>query len=106
MEWIGRTLEIRTRYAGLIADPDPTTFILLESTDPMVWAVVRRRGDEGLALVVNLDVHRARGFSLHLPTGRSAATDLLSGTRWALEGGRLEAEWPPAGCALLEIEGI
>lgn len=106
VEWIGRTLEIRTRYAGLIADPDPTTFILLESTDPMVWAVVRRRGDEGLALVVNLDVHRARGFSLHLPTGRSAATDLLSGTRWALEGGRLEAEWPPAGCALLEIEGI
>jgi hypothetical protein len=54
-------------------------------------------------LVVNLDVHAARRFSLHLPTARPAVTDLLSGASWPLEGGRLEAEWPPAGCAMVEL---
>lgn len=106
VEWIACTLELRACYADLIVDPDPATFRLVESTDPLVWAVIRQGGDKGLALVVNLDVHRARSFSLCLPTTRSAVTDLLSGTGWVLEEGRLEAEWPPAGCALLEIGGV
>lgn len=103
VDWIARTLDARARYADLIADPDPATFILLESTDPLVWAIVRRRGDEGLVLVVNLDIGAARRFSLPLPTARPAVTDLLSGTSWPLEEGRLEAEWPPAGCAMVEL---
>ncbi|MCS7179388.1 MAG: alpha-amylase [Anaerolineae bacterium] len=103
VEWIARTLELRARYADLIADPDPATFALLESTDPMVWAVIRRRGDKGLAMVVNLDFQRARRFSLHLPTNLPAVPDLLSGKTWTLERGRMEAEWPPAGCALLRF---
>jgi len=103
VDWIARTLDARACYADLIADPDPATFILLESTDPLVWAIVRRRGGEGVALVVNLDVHAARRFSLRLPTDRPAVTDLLSGASWALEEGRLEAEWPPAGCAMVAL---
>lgn len=103
VDWMARTLEVRARYADLIADPDPDTFTLLESTDPSVWAIVRRRGDKALALVVNLDAHVGRRFSLRLPTVRPAVTDRLSGASWPLEGGRLEGDWPPAGCAMMEL---
>lgn len=103
LAWIARTLEVRSPYADLIADPDPATLDLVETSDPMVWAIVRRRGGQWLAAVVNLDVEGPRRFALHLPGAEEwpALTDLLSGQTWTLEGGKLEAEWPPAGCAWL-----
>ncbi len=103
MDWIARTLEVRARYADLITDPDPSTFQLVESDDPMVWAVVRRRGDRGIAAVVNLDPERARRFSLSLPTSRPIVYDLLTGDSWPLREGRLEAEWPACGCGVLGL---
>lgn len=103
VEWIARTLQVRARYADLIADPDPSTLDLLPSNDPYVWAVVRRWGDEGIAAVVNLDVAQPRRFSLRLPATTSMVRDLIGGASWVLRDGLLVAEWPPAGCALLEI---
>lgn len=103
VEWIARTLELRARYADLIADPDPSTFLLLESDDPLVWAVVRQRGDTGIAVVVNLDPKKARRFSLSLPTSRPTVRDPLSGEEWPLRAGHLEAELPPCGYGFLEI---
>lgn len=105
VEWIARTLEVRARHADLITDPDPATFVLVESDDPMGWAVVRQRDGRGVALVVNLDVHRARRFSLRLPTARPAFAGGVSDAAWRWTGDRLEAECPPAGCVLLEIGG-
>jgi hypothetical protein len=103
VEWIARTLELRARYTDLIADPEPSTFRLLESDDPMVWAVVRQRGDVGIAVVVNLDPEKARRFSLSLPTSRPAVQDLLTGESLPLREGCLEAEWPPCGCRFLGV---
>ncbi|MCS7283299.1 MAG: alpha-amylase [Anaerolineae bacterium] len=103
LSWIVRTLEARAPYADLIADPDPATLALVGSDDPMVWAVVRRRGDQWLAAVVNLDVETPRRSVLRLPGAerRTSVVDLLSGQTWHLANGKLEAEWPPAGCLWL-----
>lgn len=103
VDWIRRTLTARARHADLIADPDPATFDLLEGSAPHVWAVVRRRGGEVLALLFNLDVSHPHPFSVRLPTDRPVLTDLLSNALWALDGGLLAGEIPPGGCALFTL---
>jgi len=109
VDWVRRTLAVRAHYASLITDPDPATFDLLETDNPWVWGVVRRPRDSaqgeragvGVAAVVNLDVERFQSFSLRLSAAQSTLPDLLTSASYPLTDGRLEGEWPPAGCVLL-----
>jgi len=101
--WIRRTLAIRARYADLIADPDPATFELLWPENPHVRAVVRRRGEQAIGIIINLDWRAAQPFHVRLPTARSRLADLLSGDEFLLEDGWLHAEFGPARCVILEM---
>jgi len=108
IDWVQRTLAVRARYAaphhaGLVTDPDPTAFDLLETDNPQVWVVVRRRGERAIGIVFNLDWEAAQGFGVQLPTAHSYLTDLLSGEEFALEDGWLRAEFPPSHCAIVEL---
>jgi hypothetical protein len=103
VDWIQRTLAIRARRAGLITDPDPATFDLLETDNPQVWAIVRRRGEQAVGIVFNLDWQAAQALAVQLPTAGSQVTDVLSGDAFTLDEGRLQAEFPPSHCAIVEL---
>jgi len=103
VDWIRRTLTLRARFADLVTNPDPATFRLLETDNPNVWTVIRQEQGPGLALVFNLDPERSHHFTLRLPTVGPVLTDLLTGMTWRLDHGHLRATWPPAGCALFEL---
>jgi glycosidase len=103
IDWIRRTLAVRADYADVITDPDPTTFDLLGTDNPKVWAVVRRRGERAIGIIFNLDWEAAQDFGVQLPTARSHVTDLLSGEELALEEGWLRAEFSPSHCAIVEL---
>ncbi len=103
VEWVRRTLAVRACYADLIADPDPVTFDLLETDNPQVWAVVRRRGERAIGAVVNFDWEATQTFRVWLPTARSRLSDLLSGDEFSLEESHLRAEFGPAHCAIVEL---
>ncbi|HHS97793.1 MAG TPA: alpha-amylase [Chloroflexi bacterium] len=93
IDWIRRTLAIRRRFADLVTNPDPATFDLVPSDNPHVWAVVRRSGEKGIAIVINTDPSHPQSFTLHLPPAR-----FLLGDSSASEG-----HLPPAGCALFDL---
>jgi hypothetical protein len=103
VDWIRRTLAIRARYADLIIDSDPATFDLLGTDNPQVWAIVRRRGEQAIGIVFNLDWENAQIFSAQLPTARSSIPDLLSDEEYALEEDRLQTEFPPSHCAIVKL---
>jgi starch synthase (maltosyl-transferring) len=103
VDWIRRTLAIRARYADLVSNPDQATFGLLETGNAHVWAVVRRRGERAICMVFNLDWAKEQAFSVELPTTRSQVPDLLSDEAFVLEEGRLQTEFPPSGCAIVEL---
>ncbi len=103
IDWIRRTLAVRARYADLIIDPDPATFDLVETDNPCVWAVVRRREERAIGILFNLDWEDAQSFGVQLPTTRSSIVDLLNGTEFALDEGQLRAEFRPAQCAMVEL---
>jgi hypothetical protein len=103
VDWIRRTLAIRARYADLITDSDPATFDLLETDNPHVWAVIRRRDERAIGIVFNLDWENAHTVSVHLPTARSQVSDLLSDKAYELKEGRLQTEFPPSHCAVVEL---
>jgi starch synthase (maltosyl-transferring) len=103
IDWIRRTLAIRARYADLIIDPDPGTFNLLEADNPRVWVVVRRREEQAIGILFNLDWENAQSFSVQLPTARSQLTDLLSDDEFSLDKGWLQAEFSPSHCAIVEL---
>jgi hypothetical protein len=101
--WIRQTLAIRARYADLIADPNPATLELLWPENPHVRAVVRRRGEQAIGIILNLDWRAAQFFHVRLPTGRSHLSDLLSDDEFSLEDGWLHAEFGPARCAAVAL---
>jgi starch synthase (maltosyl-transferring) len=103
VDWVRRTLAVRARYAGLITDPNPVAFDLLETDSPHVWAVVRHRDERAIGAIFNHDWHAAHAFRVHLATARSSLSDLLSGDELPLEDGWLQATLAPAGCALVEL---
>lgn len=103
IDWIRHTLTIRARYTDLIIDPDPDTFDLLETDNAHVWAVVRRREEQAIGILFNLDWENVQSFGVRLPTGRSSIVNLLNGTEFALDEGQLRAEFGPAQCAMVEL---
>jgi hypothetical protein len=103
VDWIRRTLVIRARYADLTIDPDPTTFDLLETDNPQVWAVIRQRDEQAIGIIFNLDWENAQSFNVQLPTARPLVSDLLSDEEFTLEEGRLRTEFPPSHCAIVEL---
>ena len=98
-----RTLAIRARHADLITDPDPTTFDLLETDNPQVRAVIRRRDELAISIIFNLDWETTQPFSVHLPTARSHISDLLSDEEFALEEGWLRTQLSPSHCAVVKL---
>ncbi len=98
VEWIRHTLDIRERYSQLISDPDPGTFELVASTNPNVWAVVRRRNARAICIVFNLNWEGTEAFEIKLPTEHAQITDLLNDEVLPLANGWLEATLKPAGC--------
>jgi hypothetical protein len=96
--WIERTLGIRERYADLVKDANPVTFELVASSNPSVWAVIRRRNAQVLYIVFNLNWEGEEAFAIELPTERAQLTDLLGDETLPLAGGRLEATLDPAAC--------
>jgi len=103
VEWVRRALAIRARYADLITDRDPATFDLLETDNPLVWVVVRRRGEQAIGVVFNLDWESAQAFRVQLPTAASRLSDLLSGDTFSLEESGLQAEFEPARCVVVAL---
>jgi len=103
VDWIRRTLAIRTRYADLVTNPNPATCDLLGTDNPHVWAVTRRRDRQATGIVFNLDGENAQPFNVQLPTARSSIPDLLSDEEYALEEGWLRTEFPRSHCAIVEL---
>jgi starch synthase (maltosyl-transferring) len=101
--WVRRTLAIRARYVDLVPDPDPATFKLLETGNPKVWAMIRRRRKRAIAVIFNLDWETVQPFSIRLPTSRSRLSDLLSGDELLLEDGWLRTAFEPARCAVVDL---
>jgi starch synthase (maltosyl-transferring) len=101
--WIQRTLAIRARYADMIVAPDPATFELLWPENPHIRAVVRRRGEQAVGIIISLDWRAAQPFHVRLPTGQSRLSDLLSDDEFSLEDGWLHAEFGPARCAIVAL---
>mgnify|MGYP001034739635 CR=1 FL=1 len=101
VDWIRRVLDVRARYSDLISDPDPSTFDLVSSDSPDVWAVIRRRGDRAVAILFNLNWSKTRAFHIRLPTEEEALTDLLSEKTFALKDGGLDETFEPAECVIL-----
>ncbi|MFW6115536.1 MAG: alpha-glucosidase C-terminal domain-containing protein [Chloroflexota bacterium] len=96
VDWIRRVLDVRARYADVVTDPDPFTFDLLESNNPHVWAVVRRRRRQAIGVVFNLSWDSPQTFSLRVPTGAHHLTDLLTGSELAPARGTLQSKLDPA----------
>ncbi len=103
VKWVRRTLAIRACHADLITDSDPATFDLLETDNPHVWAVIRRRGERAVGAIFNLDWKAAHTFRVHLPTAQSSLSDLLSDEGFPLEEGWLQAQFGPARCAIVAL---
>jgi glycosidase len=101
VDWIRRVLDVRARYAGLIIDPDPATFDLVESDSPDVWAVIRRRDGHAIAILFNLNRGKTQAFRVQLRTEDEELTDLLSERTFALKEGCLDATFEPAECVVL-----
>jgi hypothetical protein len=102
-DWIQSTLALRAQYADLITDPDPTTFDLLGTSNPQVWAVVRRRENRAIGIVFNLNWERSQSFGVQLPAAHSHVVDLLSGESYVLDNGNLQAEFAPSFCMVVEL---
>jgi glycosidase len=101
--WIRRTLAIRADYADLITDPDPATFDLLSTDNPHVWAIVRRRDDQAIGIVFNLDWENEQSSGIQLHTARAHIIDLLSGERYTLSDDCLQAALAPSHCMIVEL---
>jgi starch synthase (maltosyl-transferring) len=101
---IRRTLAVRTDYADIVTDSDPAAFDLLETDNPKVWVVVRRRGERAIGIIFNLDWENAQPFSVQLLTARPLVFDLLSDEEFALEEGWLRTEFPPSHCAIVDLQ--
>ncbi len=102
--WIGRVLDVRSRYTDLTIDADPATFDLIESNNPNVWAVLRRREERALCIVFNLDWDQSQVSHVQLPTDDGELTDLLGERTFVLQEGCLQATFEPAECVLFSWE--
>jgi hypothetical protein len=103
IDWIRRTLDIREAQSDLITDPEPATFELIPSTNANVWAVIRRRSDQALSIVFNLNWEATESFGIVLPTERAQLTDMLDGGTFPLADGYMEATLKPSGCVIAEV---
>ena len=101
--WIEHTLEIRAAHADLITNPDPATFELRASSNPNVWAVIRRHGEKTLAIIFNLNWEQAESFRIMLPPERAELTDLLTREVCTLAEGCLDTLLEPAECIIAAV---
>ncbi|MGD2218485.1 MAG: hypothetical protein PVJ64_17135, partial [Gemmatimonadales bacterium] len=100
LQWIQRVLDIRVQYADLITDSDPTTFGLVASDNPNVWAVVRHQARRAISILFNLTWEVDVSFRIRLPTDKAEIVDLLSQRTFALNRSQLEATFEPAECVI------
>lgn len=103
--WIARVLEIRKRYASLIADPDPESFTVLADPNPRILAFARVTDSPPtrLAVVGSMNVEGDEFVHLHLQTEREYCVDLLSGRHIPRVGDRVEMNLGPGQCIVFEF---
>ena len=103
--FIRKVKHARRRYASLVADPDPATFRLLESSNPFVLAFERTRQDvrKRLVVITNADFFTGGLAELDLAATRASVKDLLSGKTVAIRKGVIRKKLKPGECLVLEI---
>ncbi|MBI5474056.1 MAG: alpha-glucosidase C-terminal domain-containing protein [Ignavibacteriae bacterium] len=102
--WIKRVLEIRSRYASFIVDPNPQSFVVMHDHSEHVLAFARicEKPWTRVGVVTNTDFHAAQSITLKLDTAKKDVRDLLGGKKCKVKDAHLHIMLEPGECLVFE----
>lgn len=102
--WVARVSAIRRRYARLINDTDPQTFIMLHDHNDHILAFARLSDSmkKRVAVIGNTDYHSSAAAAVRIDTTKKQVVDLLSGKKFAVQANHLHATLQPGQCLVFE----
>jgi glycosidase len=100
---INRVCTIRKRFAGLITNPDPSSFLVLHDDNHSILAFARR-GKDGtrIAIVTNANFVETERTSTQVASRKKTVVDLLTRKRLPLQDGVLPVKLKPGQCVVFE----
>jgi glycosidase len=102
--WVAKVSALRKKYADLITDADPQTFVVLPDAHDHILAFARVSGDQKkrVAIVGNTDYTSSTHVTLRLDTARTQVLDLLSEKKISIRDNHLHATLQPGQCLVFE----
>ncbi len=103
--WIKTVLAVRQKYHDVIVDPHPSTFQMLEDSNPHILAFARvaPHAKKQLAVVGNMNFREKETVGIGLNTAKNHLVDLLSGDKLTLKGNTVNLVLHPGQCVVFEF---
>lgn len=102
VDLIRRVCQIRRLFGKIIANPEPSSFLVLPDENPAILAFARKGGRTRVAVITNANFSRAEKTSTRLKSTRRVVEDRLTGKRLKLEHGTLSTKLRPGQCLVFE----
>jgi hypothetical protein len=102
--FVKKVIALRAQYEHLVADPSPASFRTLEADNAHILAFARVSHHPAKRVVVvgNTDFAAEASFTLAIESQEKQIVDLITGTKWKLQDGKLCAKLAPGGCLVFE----
>ena len=95
--------QIRKHFEKIIANPDPSSFLVLPDENPSILAFARKGGRTRVAIVTNANFAQAERTSTRLESTHRVVEDRITGKRLKLAHGTLNVKLQPGQCLVFEF---
>jgi len=102
--WVAGVSAIRRRYARLIINTDPQTFMMLHDHNDHILAFARLSDSlkKRVAIIGNTDYHSRTTTAVRIDTSKKQLIDLLSREKFAVQDNHIHATLQPGQCLVFE----
>ncbi|HUN66741.1 MAG TPA: alpha-amylase family glycosyl hydrolase [Bacteroidota bacterium] len=103
--WISSVSGVRKRYAALITESSPESFVWCETGSADAFAFLRtsRRLPQKLLILANPNMAARSGFKVTVPTSKTELKNLLAGGTLKPAGGVIEGSLAPGEVVVVEL---
>jgi glycosidase len=104
LDWISAVAKLRRRYADIIANPEPPSFVMLNENNEHVIAFARvdPEGKRRVAIVANSDFARDQSAAVKIETEREHIIDFLHGKKMDVKDHYISITLTPGQCLVFE----